>query len=1288
MINTAPCPQCRRLLQLPESMLGQFVQCPSCQTRFEARWHAPAQRHPDAPPVDAVDAPPFGEAPLDESVSPFAAEALPDEEAPGFDDASADSAVDAEAVAEADAEAEAEASAQAIDAGQPRPAFPPGPRTARRRALQLPVTVQRPRNSPVRVVALLAGVIFAVWVLLRLAGGLANMGGNAWQPGGFQEDDEERRRAIIAAFQRQKPLDPDEMTKEITPLLEQVRDSFKDRKGAVEHFDLERLFDEVKDQGLLPPEVVRSRRDFVHGMGIGMDQALQRQAEVDLWTSFEIRNLKKLQGNEAVVIVRHKAADGTITKIRWWVSKRTGQWKVYDYEDLDTSMRISTVMASVIQGGIRNAPAAGKAMQNIGEAMIALGLHQDADAAERKLQAAAGVPLPRPAEGLRHLAQGMIHLQRNRVEDALASWEQSHRSHPDMPALDLFKAVAYNRLARWEDALKHLKTYEDLLGDDANVCREKGQALLGLNRKPEAAAAYRKALGYNAEDMDCFLGLLDTQEPHSKELAALLKTTANARATFDLCADDCVNRRDGLMLERLAAALRSLDPRHPSVDYYAALAKAWRHDITTALKDFGALLAKEKDAALRDHFLDKFVDAAADTGKAEHLYAALPDAKEAFRMVAAELHKRFVLDELRDVVAAHKKKHPGDPLLVIYEAQLHLDDEEHEVADKEFLRAAKLVDAATLDFFRAGRVAARYHTGNALPALKEIEPRRDTFRQLAHLCLGDKKLDLLEALLGAYAELEPDDPEAARFRMRLAIRRGNIDAGVAQFRKLIARETDQREREITEDDFIFEMVDADKVLAAYRALPEPRAAFERLVEDIRDRNVTEFGDVVAVHRQNHPRDPLGAIYQGELHLDERNWAKAAAAFSEAIELAGGDSFTRDRAAYSLVEARYELGQALQVYDEAEKRTDTFQRLAVRMHSDRRMDELAKLVEAHRRHAPGDAELLHYQSLTELARGRIEPGVNLLKQAHAKQTLPYRKDEYVRLFVVAMHDAGHGLAGYRAAPNKPVALETLANQLLTDKKPKELETLLEEHRELHGETTKWLEFAGELSLLKGQAAEAEQRFRAALDKQDRQMAYRSRRGLERAVVMAGKSVAHYRAEGGRGTFLGLVNACVEDKNAAELAALIAERRKTNPKDRDLLVWETELKALNKDHEGVLKTLTEHREKLVDNPRQRWRMQNLLVRTLIELKRFKDAVREAEEFAKTGDRLLPVLAHASAGDVAGTIAALEKASRRDRYLVEACYRDPQLGPILRSDAFAEFRKRFPEPKGNRPAGFDVP
>jgi hypothetical protein len=126
------------------------------------------------------------------------------------------------------------------------------------------------------------------------------------------------------------------------------------------------------------------------------------------------------------------------------------------------------------------------------------------------------------------------------------------------------------------------------------------------------------------------------------------------------------------------------------------------------------------------------------------------------------------------------------------------------------------------------------------------------------------------------------------------------------------------------------------------------------------------------------------------------------------------------------------------------------------------------------------------------------------------------------------------------------------------------------------------------------------------------------------------------------------------------------------------WEIEVKYLNQDYEGVLKLLAENQEEVFGLPMWRWKADEYQVRCLVKLKRTQDAIREAEAVAKkpTGSRMWLLLAHAAAGDVKQTIATLEK-KRPQPYFLSSCYKDPDLGPILRSEPFKEFREKFPEP-----------
>ena len=75
---------------------------------------------------------------------------------------------------------------------------------------------------------------------------------------------------------------------------------------------------------------------------------------------------------------------------------------------------------------------------------------------------------------------------------------------------------------------------------------------------------------------------------------------------------------------------------------------------------------------------------------------------------------------------------------------------------------------------------------------------------------------------------------------------------------------------------------------------------------------------------------------------------------------------------------------------------------------------------------------------------------------------------------------------------------------------------------------------------------------------------------------------------------------------------------------------------------------------------------------------DSRREALAFAVRVVGPACVLAHAAAGDVAGALKAAEEAAREWEEGVTFFYDDPDLGPILRSEPFAEFRKKYPPPK----------
>jgi hypothetical protein len=94
---------------------------------------------------------------------------------------------------------------------------------------------------------------------------------------------------------------------------------------------------------------------------------------------------------------------------------------------------------------------------------------------------------------------------------------------------------------------------------------------------------------------------------------------------------------------------------------------------------------------------------------------------------------------------------------------------------------------------------------------------------------------------------------------------------------------------------------------------------------------------------------------------------------------------------------------------------------------------------------------------------------------------------------------------------------------------------------------------------------------------------------------------------------------------------------------------------------------------------------VAKPLVGLKRTEEAIREAERFAAeerevfSGEAAIHVvLAHAASGDVDKTIAAAAKAGSRDRYFIEDCYADADLGRCYAAKPLASFASVFPSPR----------
>ena len=894
MIDVIACPNCQRKLNLPPECEGQEVQCPGCKTQFRAV--------PQAPPVSplAVTTPAFPAPPAvtvrEEEIDPGT---LPPPSTPR---------------------------------GRPRPLLRNAPRPSRSSGAK---AVWMVPVGGVIVMTCLCGIFRSLdrghhqvaippHVVVK-QDDPKDWPGNPVGPIPFGARND--GPGFIVGLNPQLNA---QMARDLAPLFKGLGDTLaaRDQQRIASYLNPQRMVEEAIAQGMLADNPAVNRQDLGQRMADDLAKALQEPATLLPWNSSEVKHAASVGPSEAVVIVRHRNADGGVVTMRWWVTNRTGVWCVYDQEELNLGIRYTVTAPAVLAVG-DNPGLVRRAAAQVRDARLAIAQRHDADSAEKLLAQTAGVALPQPLEVLRLITRISIELHQGRAQAALLTIDQWHALHLDTPLIGLFRGIAFNMLNQRDQALAHLRPYQQLVGDDALVCKELGDALRGLHRMQEAQKEYRTSLDCDPKNGAAFKGLVqallpgDPREDLGRRFAKLDKPAE----TFEFLCENRRLTRDADSLEMLALAMRKIDPNCSAASYGLSLAKAWQGQGGEAVKAYQAALALEKDADKRRSFTTPFLMAMASCGLAHAAYPVAPDKRDAFGTLAGELKKFYRLDDMAPLVALHTKDDPADPLLPFYQAEVYVRRGQYEKADEAFgLGLADPPGLPLLDTFRDSRVLARYHVGKAMAAYNTIGPKEDTFRQLAAICLQDSKYELLTELLDAHAKTHPDLPDLLLYRCRMKVRQNAVAEAITLFKAGVAKVADERNRRQLVADFLLDMAQEGKAVEAYEAAPRASEAFDPLAYELRDLGrMDDLRRLLTAHGKAHPDDYRLSLHRGHLLLQEQKWPEAARELSEAWRRAPADQ--RIAVRFDYVEALYRMGRAREAYNTIEPRGEVFRQLA-------------------------------------------------------------------------------------------------------------------------------------------------------------------------------------------------------------------------------------------------------------------------------------------------------------------------------------------------------------------------
>lgn len=801
-----------------------------------------------------------------------------------------------------------------------------------------PRSIERRAPNTCLIVALVLGAVFLIMgvgvatvvvIVLRM------------QPPGVSsvvtqnnEDEEDLKEQVRQALKGRPPLTEQEIAEQVKPLLQELGAALQAGNPGriVVKFDQARMVDELAaaDGGVPLLRNAQARRDFRRGMGLTFAMSLAKRSEVFQWDQTEIRKVKKLNNDEAVIIARHKHPNGSSLKIRWWVTRRNGQWEIYDFENLDTAWRISAEMAAFVGQGLDRMRELGPALQNIIEASHAVAVN-DLDGAEQRLAQVQKVQLPSRFECLRQLVAGMISLQRGRFADSLEALDSVQRLQRDIPLTDFLRGVALNRLGKPDQALKHLRAYRDLLGEDDAICREIAEALNAQGRVADAIKEYRKALGFNSKDEELFA-----------QLASLL---------FDQKQDDQLQKLLDTRTKKFPDSIEA--PRFR----YRLLIRS--NKTAEAIALFKSTLDKPNAKESRSQLVSEFLWDMIAAGKLLEGYRAAPDAEAAFRQLASNLVEDDHWDDLRRLLEAHREKHAKDLWLAYYQAEVHQHDQAWDKAAKVLSEALKSAPKDTKEIFQSEYVFILYKSGHWQQAYREVEPHDKTFTQLTRLMASEKKGDELEALIRIHKPNAEDKAEVLYYEARAKLLAKKWDEAIALFRKAYREQEDESLRADYQAFFLADLAEQGRWLEGYRAAKDKSAALNilagRLLYQKKDK---ELAALLEEHRKNGAGEPGYLFYLGELHLLRGDVRQAIRHFTSALNKAKPEEQWRMR--YGLFRARVQAGEALIAYKRQKANEGTFDSLARLCSEKKDKKQLQALLDARRKDNPDDPSLVSYE----------------------------------------------------------------------------------------------------------------------------------------------------------------------------------------------------------------------------------------------------------------------------------------------------------------------------------------
>lgn len=432
-----------------------------------------------------------------------------------------------------------------------------------------------------------------------------------------------------------------------------------------------------------------------------------------------------------------------------------------------------------------------------------------------------------------------------------------------------------------------------------------------------------------------------------------------------------------------------------------------------------------------------------------------------------------------------------------------------------------------------------------------------------------------------------------------------------------------------------------------------------------------------VKRVGHDQEVCSILGRSLLEL-KRN-EEAAEAFRQglSVDRSATDCLTGLALALPAAEAK-EIGEHFARLPDPRA---SFESIAIELNARDRADALLAVVEAYRKIDREDPDADYYEAMAWRTKGEPRRAAELLKGALPRVSDAVEQGYYQQAYYQAMIDARLAGQAYRDAESPLESFRKLAELLDRTDKLGQMRDLIELHRAKFPRDPLLYFYLGGLEQAEHHLDEADEvlatGMRHAVDAETLEM-LRSRR--VEVAFNAKRSLEAYRTiPPRRKTFLDLATRLRDTKQGDVLEKLVSLHRQQDSRDPSLPMWDAEVHWLKKDYAAAAKSLIAGREKLPESEIPLWTYEDRLMRSLIRAERFEEAENIALGIkARDDEAWFLLMVYAVWQDEPSAMETAQVCIDSGNYRVAEMYDDEDLGPALKTKAFAKFRAKFPEPK----------